>query len=196
MKKSLILIELLLSVAMTVLISVGIYRAFSSGIAVWKAHYRCKSDENVYIFLEKLAFDLRNCAKYSANDFNGDNQKICFFRYDDNPLFLSSDSLSDEPLKNSNIIYKVEYSFSPENKTVKRIMYNLSEGKPIGKSVLLTQITDMEFKFFIYDKQKNLIEASSLAGVIPEALSIKINAKDNSGNTMKIKQVITIPINA
>lgn len=186
MKKQsgLTLVELLVVTAIFTVISLAIYATFSSGLKIWEKVNQPLAEEGVGIFLDKIAYDLRNSFRFQGINFMGQEQELAFA------------SIVNSPRLQKRTVGEVIYSYDAGSGVLTRQekdfshIYSDEEGV---KRNLLSRISNLKFRYYAYNKEKK--EYFWLDKVIdeelPSAVRIELELKDAQN---KFTKTIEIPL--
>jgi hypothetical protein len=180
------LVELLVVCAMLGIISLSIFATFSNGLKIWQKINKPLAQENVGVFLEKLAGDLSSCLKLNNLSFSG------------NQFHLEVPTLVDSlNLKNRGIGLAV-YNYDQQSASLTRQQKDYSQlySRQEGNSVILLKGLQLfKFEYYYYDKQKDeylWLEDWSVQGV-PLAVRVILNLEGAAENE-RIIRTITVPV--
>ncbi|MFA4988552.1 MAG: type II secretion system protein [Candidatus Omnitrophota bacterium] len=77
--KGFTLLELIISGAIIVLVSVTVYSVFSGGIAVWKKAYLARNQgHKLRLAIDKMSVEVRNSFRFSSIPFEGTEDSVSF----------------------------------------------------------------------------------------------------------------------
>jgi prepilin-type N-terminal cleavage/methylation domain-containing protein len=192
-KTAFTLIELLIATAILLWVGLGVYRSLGSGISVFKWLTSHRSTGEVAILLDRIAKDARNYCYISNPSFEGSANRISFFVHNaDYMLFRDMDAQSDSGV---NAIYKVEYTFVPEKKQVKRIVYQFGAEQPRAESLTFSNIEKAGFSFYASDittdKPARLYVCN---GAAPKTIEIEVGVLDSKGKVTEFQKFIDVTI--
>jgi len=105
------LIEVVLASALTVLVGLAVYKAFSNGMAIvaWQSEDRAGSRINV--FMDKISYDLVNSFNISTDSFVGVGEKISFYVHKTELLSMPLKDISASGYTGKDSVTRVEYIF-------------------------------------------------------------------------------------
>jgi len=144
-KNGFTLIELLIVTALLAVISLAIYATFNSGVKIWQRVNKQIPEEDLDIFLEKFALDLRNSFKFNGFNFLGEEKRFEF------PTLVNS------PGMNKKTVGKVIYLYDSESNIIKRNLLDFSQiynGEEGTTQELLKNVKSLKFRYYLYDKEK------------------------------------------
>ncbi len=187
-KKGITFIELLIVTAILGVVSLAIYAVFNNGLKVWEKINKPLAEEDINIFFEKWAGDLRNCLKSSGIVFAGDGNRLAV------PTLVNSAGL------NKKTIGSAVYSYDEQAKVLNRQerdisqIYNKEEGRP---AQVLKNIGFLKFDYYYYDAEKKayLWKDECSSSLMPLAVRVELGYDDQSKNG-KFTKIVNIPISA
>jgi len=139
------LIEVLLSISLVALLGLAVYVCLNSGLQIWQRANTPYIGEDVNIFFEKLAVDIRNSFPYKGIAFSGTATGFqC-------ASIITTASQSPGLQRG---VGEVSYFYDQENKAVIREKRNLSvifrEKGGVSQEVL-GKVTEALFQYYYYD---------------------------------------------
>jgi len=141
------LIELLVVLAMVSIIGLAIFTTLSNGIRIWQRLNQTVGQEDINIFFERIARELRNTFEFSTIRFSGENHQIAF------AAFLTAPGVS-KPQQSG--IGQLVYYYDRASKQLIKEEKNYSQlykGDSGAKQELLKQINSLEFSYYYYDQE-------------------------------------------
>lgn len=185
-KKGFTLIELCLVSLIASVIGLAVYFTFSNGMRIWQKANQKAAEEELEIFFDRFALDLRNCLKFSGLEFSGAPERL--------DLVSRVVSLY---LKNKTI-GRVAYFYEPKKRALFREEKDLSqifEGKQGVVKEVLENLNSLKFGYYFYDKEKKeyvWLEEAILEG-LPLAVRIEFEFSTQSSSGRFVRTV-SIPI--
>jgi prepilin-type N-terminal cleavage/methylation domain-containing protein len=179
-EKGFTLVELMLAAGILAIIGLTIVSTFSAGLNIFyriAGYTAAKTD--IIIAMDKMERDLRNTFSYAGIYFIGSSRKMIF------PGLIRTSNgkgLSEESL--GSISYYLDDSMKKRalSREVKRYPLAVKkEGSPKGDVQPLTEIEDINFKYYTYDK-----EAGSYSWAGSWDKSEKIEEKKEAGGALAI----------
>ena len=187
-KTSFTLIELLIVLAMVSIIGLAIFTTLSNGIRIWQRLNQSVAQEDVNIFFERIAGELRNTFQFSIVNLHGEIDQITFNTF----VVTPGSSLPQETG-----IGQVVYRFDKSNKQIIRERRNYSQiykGSGGSRQELLSGIDSLSFNYYFYDQQAReyvwLEEWQE--DNLPEAVRIELEFDDGQQSRSIIRS-ITLP---
>lgn len=185
-EKGLTLIELLIVTAILSLVSLTIYSTFNSGIKIWQRVNRKISEEDLGIFFDKFASDLRNSFKFTGLNFSGRDDIIEF------PTLVNSLTL------HKRTVGKVIYFYDSGTKILSRKqkdfaqIYNDEEG---SIQQLIKNIKSLKFQYYLYDEEKKeyIWQDEWSNEELPLAIKIELGF-DDGVQINNFTQTVSIPV--
>ena len=185
-KNGFTLIELLIVTALLAVISLAIYATFNSGVKIWQRVNKQIPEEDLDIFLEKFALDLRNSFKFNGFNFLGEEKRFEF------PTLVNS------PGMNKKTVGKVIYLYDSESNIIKRNLLDFSQiynGEEGTAQELLKNVKSLKFRYYLYDKEKKeyLWQDEWLKEDLPLAVRIELEF-GNGTEIRKFTKTVNIPV--
>ncbi|MFH1339460.1 MAG: type II secretion system protein GspJ [Candidatus Omnitrophota bacterium] len=184
------LIEMLIVLAMFSLIGLAVVSTLSSGIKIWQRLTRAERQEDINIFFDRFAKELRNTFKFTAIKFRGEKDRIAFAAFVTTP----GSSLAQE-----SGIGEVDYSYGKSGRELSKQVRNYSqiyEGGSGSSRVLFTEVESVKFEYYFYDdKEKEYfwLEEWGLQDEPPLAVRVQLEFR-NGQQSEKVTRTIDIPI--
>jgi len=185
-KKGFTLIEIIITSAMLALISLVIYTTFSNGAKIWQRLHQDIAEEDLNIFLDKFARDLRNSFKFSTINFLGQEERLEFT------------TLVYSPTLNKTSAGKIIYFYEPEQETLSRQQLDYSQiysGEESFSKQALKNIKSLKFQYYLYDPQKKeyLWQQDWAKENLPLAVRLEFEF-DNGYQINKFARTVSIPV--
>jgi hypothetical protein len=184
--KGVSLVELLVVCAMLGIISLSIFATFSNGLKIWSKINKPLAQENVGIFLEKLAGDLSSCLKLNNLPFSGNQSHL------EIPTLVDSLNLKNRSIGLAAYNYDQQSGCLARQQKDYSQLYSRQEGNSV---ILLKGLQLFKFEYYYYDKQKEeylWLEEWSQEG-IPLAVRVVLNLEGQAENE-KIIRTIAVAI--
>lgn len=184
-KRGFTLIEMLVVVAMLGVISLAIYTTTTNGIKIWQRINRQIPQEDLNIFFEKFATDLRNSLEYTDMNFLGKEDELEF------PTLVNS------PRLKIRTVGKIRYIYDYNNGVINRQQLDFSHIYNDENGItqqLLKDVKTLRFQYYIYDAEKKeyLWQEERIVG-LPLAVRIELEVKYGT-QTAKFTKTVGIPI--
>lgn len=144
-KRAFTFIEILIVTVLLSVISLTIYSTFSNGIKIWQRVTEALPEEDVTIFFEKLAVDVRNCINFKEIAFQGKKDGFEF-----------AGIVKSGRLENTTV-GKLKYSYDEAKGVLKREQFDYSQlyTEESGLSnEELSGIKAFKLAYYWYDPQK------------------------------------------
>jgi hypothetical protein len=189
-RKSLTLMEILITTAILSLVGVAIYSTFANGLAIWKrANIINRGGNNLRLALEKINSEIRNTYNFSQIPFEGKREFISF------PALIQGEKdLRYRPGQISYIFDPGEGALFKEKKSYSQIY----QDKPVKRELAIEGLKDIIFSFCYLDSVSetyrwkddwNPEEQDSL----PKAVKIEFILEKGSGKKSEFIRTIVIP---
>lgn len=191
-KKGMTLIEILIVTSLLSLVSLAIYNSLANGIKVWERSRQVVVEEDVVIFFDKVAQDLRNTFFHSKINFKGTEFKFSFPTIVYTPADRRSGASEGEYIEQMG---RVEYYYDFNEDTLYRHQANYSQalnerfGRP---RALVTSVDRIKFRYY-YRTDTDEIYTPEILDVLPSGVEIEVEFSDNQGQKI-MKKFIDIPI--
>lgn len=191
-QKGFSMVELLVTVALFSLISMGMMAVFSQAIRIWKITQRFSSLD-VDLSLERMKDDLRNTARYGNEFFQGDKESFYLMR---------SEVLLDKKVQDLDLPAQVKYTLDRNSHEISRELVpwsavlkgeknNVNHVKKMG-----AHIEQMKFRYYAFDPQVKgyrFVEQWKSQSCAPQAIEVTLTyGKMQKFETMT--RMLEIPI--
>ena len=185
--KAFTMVELLVVSALVAVIALGTYSIFSSGVKIWLGVNRLTPYEDLDVFFDKLASDIRNAFNYHDIGFIGEIDKFEF------ATLVTSSRLGVRT------VGKVIYSYDSMNEKLIREERDYSHEFDDEEGIVTESLSDVDslrFSFYAYDdtmdkyiwKDDWTIEEKSL----PLAVRVTLGINDDR-ESIELTRTISIP---
>jgi len=179
-------IELILVTAILAVVSLAIYTTFNNGIKIWQRINKQLPEEDVDIFFDKFARDLRNTSKFRGINFIGKEDRIEF-----------ASLINSRQLK-KRTIGQVIYFYDTSVEILKREQRDFSQvftGQEGLVTWALINFKSLKLQYYVYDREKKeyLWQEECLTGTMPLAVRIDLELKDGT-QIHKFTKTVSIPI--
>ena len=179
------LVEMVIVTAMLSVISLAIYATFNSGAKIWQRIDLQEPEEEVNIFFDKFAADLRSCFRFEGMYFLGEEDRVEF------PAMVYSNDLEKRTVGRA--IYSYNYM---EGRVTRRQsdfsqVYYEDEG---DVTLSLLNVSGLGFLYYYYEEktEKYFWLTEWLGDGLPLAVRIELELNDGVKRT-KFAKTITIP---
>lgn len=182
------LIEMLMVSLIMSIISLGLYVTLNSGIKVWqRINNQELAAEEVNIFFDKFALDLRNSLSFTTINFIGTENGLSF------ASIIKSQRLEGRTI--GQVLYTYDSRTGLLNRQQKDYsqIYNAEEAAP---SAMLKNIKSLVFQYYVYDKERKeyFWHNEPLAEQIPRAVRLELEFLDGA-KTYGFTKTAAIPVN-
>lgn len=173
MRSGFTLIEILIVVSIVAIVSLAIYSTFGNGIKIWQRLNEEVAEEDVNIFLDKFAADLRNSFKFTGIDFSGGKQKLEFA------------TLIDSARLHTRSVGKAVYFYDDRAQALNIAETDFSEVYEEKEGLTkksLKNIKALNFLYYLYDEEKKEYvwrDEYSQEG-LPSAVKVELEIKDGT----------------
>jgi len=170
-KRGFTLIELIIVISVLSVVSLAVYTSFSNGINIWQRANEKSAEEDMDIFLDKFAADLKNSFKFTGIDFSGREDGLEF------PVLLNSPGLHKRS------VGKAVYSYDGKTDLLNREEVDFSQIYEDGKGSIrysLKDVKSFKFQYYTYDKGRKeyLWLDEWVKDGLPLAVKIYLEIKD------------------
>jgi len=189
------LIEVVLASALTVLVGLAVYKAFSNGMAIvaWQSEDRAGSRINV--FMDKISYDLVNSFNISTDSFVGVGEKISFYVHKTELLSMPLKDISASGYTGKDSVTRVEYIFDSTKGTIDRYEYAYDAKSPMHETRVISGIKDASFCFYVLPaKDAPIQRIESWKGVVPRFIEIVVKMCDSNGEEKLYYRRVEIPL--
>jgi len=188
---------LLIVTALLAVISLAIYATFNSGVKIWQRVNKEIPEEDLDIFLEKFALDLRNSFKFNGFNFLGEEKRFEFPTLV-NPVRNKFSNGVNSPGMNKKTVGKVIYLYDSESSIIKRNLLDFSQiynGEEGITQELLKNVKSLKFRYYLYDKEKKeyLWQDEWLKEDLPLAVRIELEF-GNGTEIREFTKTVNIPV--
>ena len=193
-RKGLTLLELLLACSMIIFIGVDIYKTFCSGIAMYDWLARNRPQNDVVIFLEKVALDLRNYAPVEGKRFIATKNNISFYVHDTDYVLFPEKDIAEMDVNVEIPLYRVEYTFHGDKQNIQRKVYKFGSNRSSRSMIVLAGIAAMSFEYCVLEGSNiNYGKFYPFADKEPVAVKIEVAMSGDSGQYGKSERIIEMP---
>jgi len=184
--KAFTLIELLIVTALLCVISLGLYSTFNSGVKIWQRLNKEAPEQDLYIFFDKFALDLRNSLKFKAINFSGTKSRLDFAE------------IVDSPRMRKDTVGGASYYYDPKTEAVykeERDFACVYAGDRGVVKEMLKNIKSLEFKYYSYDTEKKeyIWQDMWFNDNLPLAVWSQVEIEDGD-NILKFNKTVNIPV--
>jgi prepilin-type N-terminal cleavage/methylation domain-containing protein len=189
LKKGFTLIEMLIVLVMLSLIGLAIFTTLSSGIRIWQRLNQRVGQEDVNIFFERIASELRNTFEFDTIKFQGEEDRVTFVTFVTTPGSIQAQETG---------IGEVSYFYDKPNRQLNKQVRNYSQiykGDSGTKKELLKGIDSLTFSYYFYDQKikEYFWQEGSQEGNLPKAVRIELEF-NNGQQIRKIIRTIDLPV--
>lgn len=180
------LIEILIVTVMLSIVSLAIYATFTSGIKIWQRVNQVIPEEDLVIFFDKFAADLRNSFKFSNISFSGEVDSLEFATRINSPAF------------NKITVGKMVYSYAPGPKILNREQQDFSQVYTEQEGTIqqsLRNIISLKFQYYAYDAEIKAYFWQDEWEQEELPLAVKVELEYDFGRqTDKFTRTVSIPV--
>ncbi len=141
------LLEILLAVTLTAIISLSVYSLFSSSVNVMIRMNQANADEDINIFCEKMGRDLENVVRYHPIPFVGKQDQFSFA----SPFLFGSHEGENKG------VGQLTFLYDSSSESIQRRQDNLNQvySEKLSKPITIFQhIINARFTYFAFDKNE------------------------------------------
>ena len=180
------LIEMLIVTMLFAVISLAIYGAINNGIKVWLRINQAVVEEDIAIFFDKFAADLRNSLEFSQVNFLGSVEEVEFA------------ALTDSQRLGKKTLGKIIYAYDPQAKILSRKVRDfahLFEDKDGPVRQMLRDLKSLQFSYYLYDGEKKeyLWQDELVNAGLPLAVRIKLELEHGTQANI-FTRTVNIPV--
>ncbi|KKS44751.1 MAG: hypothetical protein UV05_C0001G0011 [candidate division CPR1 bacterium GW2011_GWA2_42_17] len=184
--------EVLLVVSLISIINIALYNALVNGLRIWERSQRLVVEQDLAVFFDKIAQDLRNSFLYSRIKFNGNDHRFSF----PTRVHILADPKSDSPIDQYiSQLGRVEYYFDTIEKKIYRHQANYGQALSEEFSrptALVNAVETVEFQY-IYLTDNEEIVSREVLDIPPSGVDIEVHFSD-SGVQKSVRKLIAVPI--
>lgn len=190
-KKSLTLIEVLITTAILSLVGFAVYSTFANGLRIWKRARIIKEEtRSVVLSLEKIVLDLRNALNFSQIPFEGDSSFISFaarVKTEDKEKTVLGQIIYAIDL-GKNRLYKEERTYS-----------EFLEDKETNRKTALSGVKKVKFSFCYLDNATGDYRwkddwKKEEQDSLPWAVKLDLVLERENKKDLKLSRIIIIPV--
>lgn len=189
------LVELLLVTALLSATSLAVYHAIADGIRVWQYSRRFSAEEDVAVFLEKLAEDLQNTYAYSLIKFDGKPDKIII------PTMIraAADTGRKKDRNTGDLTEQmgaVQYFLQSGKKTIfrRQAVYGQALKEKFSEArALAAPVARLQFSYIFYKDGEMKVDRT-VKGSIPVSVLVDVEFVEVTGKARRIRRLINIPV--
>ena len=191
------LIEMLIVLAMFSLIGLAIFTTLSNGVRIWQRLNQTIAQEDVNIFFERFARELRNTFEFDTIKFQGQADKVVFASLVTTPGSSQGQRQRQEHEMEMGI-GQLTYSYDKTTGQLireKRDYSQIYTGDDGSQRELLKDIDSLKFIYYLYDEKKKdyVWQEEYLSEGLPLALRIELEFNDEQ-KSKSIIRTIEIPV--
>lgn len=170
---------------MVAVISLAIYSTFNNGLKIWQRLNQSLVEEDLDIFFDRFAFDLRNSFNFSGFNLLGEENKLEF------STFIDSARL------NRNTVGKVIYFYDSQREILNRSPLDFAEVYEGIETYqpILRKVKSLKFEYYFYDEEKKEYcwEKTWSREKFPLAVRVELEMANNEG-LQRFTKTVNIPI--
>lgn len=180
------LIELLIASVIVSVISFAIYAGFNNGIEVWRRVNKELPAEDLNIFFDKFARDLRSSFNFMNINFSGKSTEMEF------AVLINSPRL--QKISVGKVIYYYDYAKGALNRQQKDYSHIYSNENGITRQVL-KNIKSLRFRYYSYDAQKKeyFWQDEFLKEGLPVSVRVELEIEEDS-QIYKFQRTVNIAV--
>ncbi len=182
---ALTLVEMLIVVMILAVVSLAIYSVFSTGIKIWQHVNTSKINDDLNIFFDKLALELRGSFDYEGLEFLGRGDGLIF------TTLVKSQRLGNKS------VGRVGYHYNYMKESIERQQKDFSHIYQEDKgrsSKALEDVSSCRFSYYFFEEQTKeyiWLEEWQQKG-LPLAVRLDIEL-ENAKKTSRFTRTVTIP---
>jgi hypothetical protein len=184
-------IEITLAVSLIAIITLALYKSLANGLLVWSKARELVIEEDISIFFDKLAHDLRNTYVHTTQHFEGDGTRVTFpslvWLPAMNPRFERDGYLEQ--------LGQVEYLFDHGRHAIVRRAANYSSvymQKYDQEQVMAAPIERIQLTYY-YLTDDGEVFSEAVLGTIPAGMEVEVFIDDGRGRR-SMKRYFNIPL--
>ncbi|MFH1578368.1 MAG: type II secretion system protein GspJ [Candidatus Omnitrophota bacterium] len=183
------LIEMLVVLTMFSLIGLAIFTTLANGINIWQRMNQTVKQDDINIFFDRIAGELRNTFEFSTIGFQGNQDKIAFVT-----LVTTEGPGGFYETGIGQVAYFYIKGDEQLNKRVRSYSQTF-EGDSGNNQTLLDDVRSLEFAYYFYDQKAKeyLWQEECIGEGLPLAVRIKLELRSDQQIEMIIR-TIDIPV--
>ena len=178
------LLEMLIVIVIFSLIGLAIYGTLSNGIRIWQRVNQAVAQEDINIFFERFAGELRDCFEFSTIKLQGKEDEI---------IFATMVTTPGSGTGVGQVIYQYDKNAGGIIQE-KRDYSQIYKGKSGFRRELLTGVDYLKFSYYFYDEDEKeyLWQQEWQEDGLPKAVRIELGFNKDDQDE-KIIRTIDIP---
>ena len=181
------LIEMLIVTAILSVVALAVFATLNNGIKIWQKVNRQLPEEDLNIFFDKFAHDVKNTFKFTGIIFSGTIEKVEF------PTLVNSLRLQKRT------VGKLIYAYEPETRILNRYQVDFA-GVYSGESKAspqqtLKNVRALKFQYYLYNEQNKVYLWQDEYGYkegLPLAVRVELEF-DDGAEIKKFTKTVSIP---
>ncbi len=191
-RRAFTLIELLLVTSLIAALSLAVFMSLSNGLKLWQRTQKAVLAEDITIFFDRFAGDLRNSFNFSTLRMEGDELSFAFptvvLTKADRASIRASEEYVDQ-------LGRVQYAFDPADGSLVRRQANYSQGlrKMWGEArTLFSGATEIHFRY-LPRGSKDFSSSAGAKGELPTGVEVEVRYKEGQ-EERSLKRFFMIPV--
>ncbi len=191
-KRGMTLMEILIVVSLMSMLSLAIYKSLTNGLRVWERSNQMVVEEDILVFFDKMARDVKNAYRHSLVLFEGGMMTFAF------PSVVSilpdvQSGLPEDVFVEQ--LGKVEYYYDTLHKTINRRQagYGQALQRQFSPPRIMAQSVDRVRFLYYYLADQNELVSEKVLDTMPNGVEVIVKFSDAKG-TRELKKYISIPI--
>jgi hypothetical protein len=167
-------------------VALAVYATLNNGLKIWQRINQVLPEEDLDIFFDRFALDLRNTFKFTGIAFLGKEDRLQFA------------TLVNSPRLQATTVGELIYSYDDEAKALNREQRDFSQIYTENNGViqqLISNIKSFKFLYYVYDvgKKEYLWQEESSKEDLPLAVRMELELL-HGNKTKKITRTVGIPV--
>jgi len=184
-------IEITMVVSLIALVSLALYKSFSNGLRVWEKSRESVIEEDIAIFFDKFARDLRGVYIHSLQHYEGDGTSFSF------PAFVWMKKMNPEGNTEDyeDQMGQIEYAFDHSSDGIIRKSATYSDiylEKFSHQQTLVSPVERILFTYY-YLTDEGEIFSEQILETVPAGIEVEVVIHDHKGQR-SLKRYFNIPI--
>jgi len=179
-------LELMIASALVSVLALAVYGTLSNGLRVWQRVMAPEPCEDVGLFFDKFARDLRNSFRFKGIDFTGNREALAFA------------TLVRSPRLNSSSVGSVGYYYDSKDNTLAREgndMADIFSGHGGFSRQLLKGVKSLRILYFGLNREENTLvwmEDWNSSKDLP--LAVRLELELNDARQSKFVKTVRLPL--
>ncbi len=186
------LVEALLVSSLVAGLSLAVFLSLSSGLKLWDRSRVLVVDEDIAIFFDKFATDVRNSFPFSTLDYSGEETRVAFPAVVTGAADRSGSRAAE---MTTDQIGRVQYLFDSGTGRIVRRQANYAQGTRDAwgeERVLVSGVALLMFRYFFPGSSDPRSAISEKTGV-PSGIEVEVRFNEG-GEERSVRRYVPVPV--